>query len=475
MKVIKNFIYNFLYKILTIILPLITVPYVTRIFNPDIMGGYNFTASITSYFTMFGMLGIVTYGSNQIAKVSHKSKQEISYTFSSIYYFQLLTTSIALLTYLAYIFLFPGNYQLYFVMQIFTVLAIMIDISWLFQGVEDFKNIVIRNTIIKLLSVLCIFLFIKAPSDIYLYVFIISISALISQLIMWLSVRRYVHLVKVPWQEIRSHFRPTIAFFLPQISISIYNTLDRIILGALGSIADVGLYTQAININSILINVVATLSAVLLPRMTNLHAQGKKAEVKRVMNLSMLFNSLITFPIVIGMLLVSHQFVHLFLGKGYSEAYIAINIIVFALIPIAFSEIVGRQTLIPTDNVKYFTAAVFAGAIVSVVLNVLTIPVFGYKGAAVTMVIVETLVCVLMAYFARRHVDLFPLFKVSIKPLVCSVITGLLVYCLFTVITIDSNFLSILAKVAVFTTVYALLLIATKTITKEDLFLLRRR
>ncbi|MBJ6746086.1 flippase [Streptococcus sp. 121] len=475
MKVIKNFIYNFLYKILTIILPLITVPYVTRIFSPDIMGGYNYTASITAYFTMFGMLGIITYGSNQIAKVSHRSKEEISHTFSSIYYFQLLTTSISLLTYLVYIFIFPGQFQTYFIMQILTVVASMIDISWLFQGVEDFKNIVIRNTIIKLLSVLCIFIFIKEPSDIYLYVFVLSISALISQLIMWLNVRKYVDLVKIPGHEILAHFRPTIAFFLPQISISIYNTLDRILLGSLGSIADVGLYTQAININAILINVVATLSAVLLPRMTNLHAQGKKEEVKRVMTLSMLFNSLITFPIVIGMLLVSQEFVRLFFGSSYSEAYIAINIIVFALVPIAFSEIVGRQTLIPTDNVKYFTVSVFTGAIISVLLNSVLIPNFGYRGAGVTMVIVETIVCALMTYFARNYLDLKQLSIIAIKPLVCSIVTGLSVYFIFQFITIKSDFMSIAMKVVVFGVIYGVLLVLTRTITKKEFGVLRGR
>ena len=145
MKVLKNFIYNLLYKVLTIILPFITVPYVTRIFNPNIMGSYNYTASITAYFTMFGMLGLVTYGSNKIAKVSHRGKQEISYTFSSIYYFQLLTTGIATLCYLLYILLFPGQYQQYFLVQIFSLLSIMLDISWLFQGIEDFISYLLLN------------------------------------------------------------------------------------------------------------------------------------------------------------------------------------------------------------------------------------------------------------------------------------------------------------------------------------------
>ena len=464
-----------MYKVLTIILPFITIPYVTRIFSPNIMGSYNYTASITTYFTMFGMLGIVTYGSNQVAKVSHKGKEEVSHTFSSIYYFQLMTTGIATLCYLLYILLFPGRYQQYFLVQIFSLLSIMLDISWLFQGVEDFKNIVIRNTLVKISSVACIFLFIKIPSDIYLYILIMSLSSMISQGVMWLNVKNYVSLVKVSMKEVLSNFRPTLSFFLPQVSITIYNTLDRIILGSLSSVFDVGIYTQAVNINSILISLVATLSAVLLPRMTNLYAQGKHEEVQRVMSSSMLFNSIITFPTVFGMLLVSQEFVHLFLGRQYAESYVAINIVVFALIPIAFSEIVGRQTLIPTDNVKLFTASVMSGAVVSIVLNMLAIPLFGYRGAAVTLVVVETVVCVLMTYFARRYLNILELLKVAVKPLIISILVGTVVFITFEVISIQNDFLKIILKIILYGIVYLGLLIITKTVSKSEISMLRRR
>ncbi|HEM4855962.1 TPA: oligosaccharide flippase family protein, partial [Streptococcus suis] len=131
MKVFKNFIYNFVYKILTIILPFITVPYVTRIFAPEVLGKYNYTASIATYFTMFGMLGILIYGSNQIAKNVHKGREVLSATFSSIYYFQLLTTLIATLSFVLYIFLFPSAYKIFFLIQIFSLISNMIDISWL--------------------------------------------------------------------------------------------------------------------------------------------------------------------------------------------------------------------------------------------------------------------------------------------------------------------------------------------------------
>lgn len=476
MKILKNFIYNFLYKILTIILPFVTVPYVTRIFNPTLMGSYNFTSSITTYFTMFGMLGIITYGSNQIAKVSHKGKQEISKVFSSVYYFQLISTTIATLLYIFYIFTFPGQYQQYFVVQIFSLIAIMFDISWLFQGLEDFKSIVIRNTIVKLVSVVCIFLFIRDQSDIYLYILIISLSSLFSQGIMWLSIKDYARLVRVDIREVLLNFKPTLSFFLPQISISIYNTLDRIILGSLGNTFDVGIYTQAVNLNSILISLVATLSAVLLPRMTNLHAQGKRAEVSRVMKTSMLFNCILTFPVVVGVLLVSQEFVQIFLGKGYAETYVAINIVVSSLIPIAFSEIVGRQTLIPTDNVRYFTISVVTGAVVSILLNLLAIPLWGYRGAAFTLVIVEIIVCILMSYYARNYLDIVDLLKIATKPLVASVVTGTLVYLLFSsVLSISNNLLSMLLKVIVYSIVYGFLLLLTKTISHKELSLLRKK
>ena len=380
------------------------------------------------------------------------------------------------LLYILYIFTFSEQYQQYFVVQIFSLIAIMFDISWLFQGLEDFKSIVIRNTIVKLVSVVFIFLFVRDQSDIYIYILIISLSSLFSQVIMWLSIKDYVRLVRVDIREVLLNFKPTLSFFLPQISISIYNTLDRIILGSLGNTFDVGIYTQAVNLNSILISLVATLSAVLLPRMTNLYAQGKRAEVSRVMKTSMLFNCMLTFPVVVGVLLVSQEFVQIFLGKGYAETYIAINIVVFSLIPIAFSEIVGRQTLIPTDNVRYFTISVVTGAVVSILLNLLAIPLWGYRGAAFTLVIVEIIVCILMSYYARNYLDIVGLLKIATKPLVASVVTGTLVYLLFSsVLSISNNLLSMLLKVIVYSIVYGFLLLLTKTISHKEVSLLRKR
>lgn len=475
MKVLKNFLYNFSYKILTMILPFVTVPYVTRVFNPTLMGEYNYTASIVAYFSTFGMLGIVIYGSNQIAKVSHKGKEEISHVFSSVYYFQLFSTTLTILVYLAYIFLFPSQYQQYFIVQIFSLIAIMFDISWLFQGLEDFKRIVMRNTVVKLIGVVSIFTLIKSQSDIYLYVFIISFSTLISQGIMWLSVKNYVNLVRVGVKEILSNFKPNLSFFLPQISISIYNTLDKIILGSLGSVFDVGIYTQAVNINSVLVSLVVTLSAVLQPRMTNLHAQGKKEEVRRVMSASMLFNSILTFPVVVGILLVSQEFVHMFLGKEYAETFIALNIVVFSLIPIAFSEIVGRQTLIPTDNVRYFTISVMSGAIVSILLNFIVIPFGGYKGAALVHVLVEIIVCALMSYYARKYLDILALLRIAIKPLVTSVVTVIIVHLIFSYIwPIYNSLLSLLLKIIVYSVIYGILLLLTRTITQKEISMIRK-
>lgn len=112
--------------------------------------------------------------------------------------------------------------------------------SWLFQGVEDFKSIVVRNTFVKLVSVLLVFLLVKKQNDIYIYILIMTISSLLSQAIIWVNVNKYAKLVKVEWNNIIHHLKPTLSFFMPQISISLYNTLDRVILGSLGSVYDVG-------------------------------------------------------------------------------------------------------------------------------------------------------------------------------------------------------------------------------------------
>ena len=173
MKVVKNFLYNISYQLLTIILPLITVPYVSNILGAEGIGDYAFTFANTQYFVLFGMVGITLYGNRQIAYV-RDDKEKLKNNFYSIYSLQLITTLISLVMFLVFsIVLNKGMYRILYLAQGLNILAAIFDISWLFMGLEEFKKTVIRNTIVKLASLASIFLFVKTNEDLYIYIIIL--------------------------------------------------------------------------------------------------------------------------------------------------------------------------------------------------------------------------------------------------------------------------------------------------------------
>ena len=62
MKVLKNYAYNLSYQLLVIILPIVTTPYVTRVFSSNDLGTYGYFNSIVTYFLLLATLGVANYG-----------------------------------------------------------------------------------------------------------------------------------------------------------------------------------------------------------------------------------------------------------------------------------------------------------------------------------------------------------------------------------------------------------------------------
>ena len=347
MKVIKNYLYNLSYQILTIILPIITVPYVTRIFTSEDLGNYVFYNSITNYFCLFAMLGVGVYGTKQIA-----ATKDVNSTFWNIYAIQLITSILAIVVYVIAVFSIPqmaGVTQLILAIALFTK---MIDISWLFSGKEDFKKITLRNTVVKLSGVISIFTFIKSSEDLYLYVFLIVIFDFLGQFVMWVPAKKFIKRPTFNKKVIKKNLHPIVLLFLPQVAISLYAVLDKTLLGILGSYSDVGIYEQGQRLTSILITVVSSLGAVMLPRVASLLSEKKEKEAQNMIRFSFILYNLIIFPMIFGLIAVNEVFVKLFLGENFQDVKYVLYIIVFNLMFIGWTNILGYQVLVARNKNK---------------------------------------------------------------------------------------------------------------------------
>ena len=426
MKVIKNYLYNLSYQILTIILPIITVPYVTRIFTSEDLGNYGFYNSIVSYFSLFAMLGIGIYGTKQIA-----AARDVSSTFWNIYAIQLIASLLALFVYVMTLLSIPKMSGIVPIILGIVLLTKMIDISWLFTGKEDFKKITLRNTMVKVAGVISIFTFIKSSEDLYLYIFLIVIFDFLGQFVMWIPAKKFIKRPSFDTKIIKKNLHPIVLLFLPQVAISLYVVLDRTLLGLLGSYSDVGIYEQGQKLTSILLTVVSSLGAVMLPRVANLLSERKEKEAQNMVRFSFILYNLIIFPMIFGLIAINEVFVKLFLGQNFQDVKYVLYIIVFNIMFIGWTNILGYQVLVVRNKNKEFMLSTTIPAVVSVAVNITVIPFFGYIGASITSVVVEFLVFAIQWYYSRNIINKNLLFNKDLAKIICSslVMFGVVMLC----------------------------------------------
>ena len=429
MKVIKNYLYNLSYQILTIILPIITVPYVTRIFTSEDLGNYGFYNSIVSYFSLFAMLGIGIYGTKQIA-----AARDVSSTFWNIYAIQLIASILALFVYVMTLLSIPKMSGIVPIILGIVLLTKMIDISWLFTGKEDFKKITLRNTMVKVAGVISIFTFIKSSEDLYLYIFLIVIFDFLGQFVMWIPAKKFIKRPSFDTKIIKKNLHPIVLLFLPQVAISLYVVLDRTLLGLLGSYSDVGIYEQGQKLTSILLTVVSSLGAVMLPRVANLLSERKEKEAQNMVRFSFILYNLIIFPMIFGLIAINEVFIKIFLGENFQDVKYVLYIIVFNIMFIGWTNILGYQVLVVRNKNKEFMLSTTIPAFVSVAVNIAVIPFFGYIGASITSVVVETLVFAIQWYYSRNIINKNLLFNKDLVKIICSslVMFGAVMLCKMT-------------------------------------------
>lgn len=433
-SIAKNYMYNLIYQILVLILPLITTPYISRVFGAENIGIYSYTISISTYFILFGSLGISVYGQREIAYLQDK-KGEYSKTFWEIVILRFITMSIAM--FIFYItFVNFGQYKMYYVILLLELLANSLDISWFFVGLEEFKKTVSRNVVVKIISIICIFTFVKSTNDLILYFWIYVLSVLIGNLSLWLYLPKYLKKVHIKQLNVLRHLKSTIALFIPQIAIQIYTVLDKVMIGTIIiDKSEVGYYEQSQKIVKMLVTIVTSLGTVMAPRMANTFINGNSEKIKQYMKKSLNFVFLLSFPIVLGIILVSERFVPMFFGDGYEKVIILMKVISPIIIAIGLSGVIGTQYLLPTKQQKEFTISVTIGAIINFLINLLLIGKYGAVGASIGTVIAEICVTIAQFIFIRKEFIIKDIFKLSIQYFLSAIV-------MFGICNIIGNFIS---------------------------------
>lgn len=405
MSVKKNYLYNLLYQMTSVLLPVLTIPYVSRVLSADGIGINTVTYANTQYFILLGSLGISIYATKKIATIREK-KDKLKKTFWEIFFIQFTG---CLLAYIVFALTLGQSYKygIFYMLQGFYILAAAVDISWYFLGIENFKNASLRSFFAKIISVILIFTFVKTRDDLWKYILINAGTMFVGQLIMWFYVGKDMLKVKgIGKLKIAMHIMPILALFVPQIATQVYTVLDKTMIDLFKGAVEAGYYDQSQKVVRILLSVVTSLGIVMLPRIANLFSKDDLNEVKKSLRKAFVVISFLSIPITFGLIGISDKFVPILFGNEFLSVIPLTKISPVLVIIIGLGNVFGTQYLLAIGKNKEYTTSVCVGALVNFCFNLLLIPRFAAMGAVIATVSAELSIALIQFWFARVVFDL---------------------------------------------------------------------
>ena len=447
----KNFLYNLAFQVLSICLPIITAPYLARVLGVEGVGISSFTLSIVAYFILFANLGISSFGQREIA-MYQDDKKKYSKIFWDLVGYRAIIGTLSVLAYLILI-IFANQYQIIYGILIINLLGNIFDITWLFQGLEEYKFISVRNIIIKLSFTASIFIFVKTAGDLNLYILLNGLSILISALALWAKVPKTVEKPNFKTIKPFRYTKDTFIYFLPQIATTIYTVLDRTMLGLFDvNQIENGYYEQAYKIISVATTVVTSINIVMLPRISFLYKKGNIEEVKTRLRKSLRFVNLTSIPLVFGVMAIASTIVPWFFGEGYEKVALILPIFAPIILIIALSSCLSGQCLTPCGMRLKSAMALWIGAGLNLACNLILIPRFMSEGAVIGSIVAEVTITALYFFLSRKYVNILVTFKDALKYFVAAILMYFAVIFLkgYFPATITATAIEVLAGAAVY-------------------------
>jgi len=435
-KIKKNYFFNAFNQLLSLITPFITAPYLSRVLKADGIGTYSYNESLVSYFVLFASLGLALYGQREIS-YWQQDKKGRSKAFWETFLLSVVSSLISLIAF----FFFIGRQENKILLLILSlnIVSCIVDISWFFHGMENFKLVSVRNFIFKLVNIVYIFLFVKSKSDLPLYALGICGFSFLNYVSLWFALPKYISFI--PLKDLKPFRRlpSVISLFVPTIAIQVYTVLDKTMIGAITQDAfQNGYYEQAVKMTRMVLSLITSLGTVMMSRIGSYFSNNETVKVKDSLYKSYQFVWFLAVPLAFGLSSVSSSFVPWFYGQGYEEVIPLLHVLSFLIVVIGISNVTGIQYLIPVGKQRQYTISVISGACVNFALNALLIPRYAAFGAAVASLIAEISVTGVQLFLVHKELSVYKILKTSSK----YVIAGIT---MVAIIAVENKFLEPLA------------------------------
>lgn len=388
----RNSAFNVLYTVLNLLFPIITSAYVARVLLPEGVGKVAYAQSIVSYFVTFASLGLPSYALREIARVK-KQQEKKNKLFTELLIINAISTSISLIVYILLLFLVPSIYTQ---LQLFIASGILIflnyfNIDWFYQGEEEYVYIVCRSIVVKVLSILALFLFVKQQSNYVLYACISSLALGGNYVLNIINSRKRVQLT-FDNIDIRPHLKPVLIMSTGVMLASIYNKIDATMLGLMADDRATGLYINGAKIVEMIVSASISITVVFMPRLSYYFKNNDFNKFNELIKKGTGILAFFTFPLTIGLFIVAPKAVLLLFGSEFAESAKIIRILSVLIVVKGFGDLLCYQLVMCTGNEKQRIPAAFFGSLSNVIFNTIFIPKFSGIGAAVASVIAETVV-----------------------------------------------------------------------------------
>lgn len=467
-SILKNHIFNVVIQIINIIFPLISIPYLTRIFGPNILGKINFANSVVQYFVMIASVGIPLYSIREISK-RRENIYEVRKFMKEIVFLQVSFTIISFVMFLVCITkieLFKNDIVIYLLLSL-QIISNCFNFNWFIQGIEKYKYIAITNFFSKFINLALILILVKSKQNYYEYAFIIGFCSLFTVIINMivciylLKEFEYKDKIIIKFNNVKKHLYPIIIFFLSNIAINIYTSMDQIMLGFMSGEESVGYYSISMRIVKIILSFVTSISVLMIPRISNSIENNRIDDVEYYINLSINLVYIISIPCVFFIFAVGKELLLVFLGKEFIKSIFVFKIISILLIVIGLSNIFGMQVMIPYGMEKKFTIIITIAAIINLILNLILIPKLSYLGTSISTLIAECIVTYLMYKEVKEKITNKSYAKIPYKMLISSIIFYMFIKC-FIVPNFSSNIEILIISAPIAVLIYFISLIILK-------------
>lgn len=414
----KNFIYNAILTMSGYIFPLMVYPYVSRVLGVANIGACNFVDSIVEYFTILSMMGMNTIGIREIVKCKN-DQQKLNNVFSQLFSLNTLTTITAIIILIIATNIVPkfAPYKDLLYIGVGKLFFNYMLINWFFQGLENFKYIAARTIFVKILFVISVFLFVKTETDVKLYYFLVALTWAGNGIINFIYAKKYVSFnftLKINKAIIGSFFILGVYWFMN----SMYTTLNVAFLGFATNDIEVGYYTTANKLLTVIMTMFTALTSVMVPRVSVALKSNDNSEAKALIRKAINALMLFAIPLIFFVFPFSQELIYLMSGKGYEGATTPLQIMTPLFFLVGYDQIIVLQTLLPMGKDKDILRNSILAASVGIISNIFLTLNFGKNGSAIVLILAELSVLLSSQFCVTKYLGLKIPFKLIIKHII---------------------------------------------------------